>query len=48
MCGYVCVELIDFIFKGQNLLDYTNIFSPNKHKKNDKVILKYLHKLSEG
>ena len=48
MCGYVCVGLIDFIFKGQSLLDYTNIFSPNKHKKNDKIILKYLYKLSEG
>ena len=48
MCGYVCVGLIDFIFKGKSLLDYTNIFSPNKYKKNDKIILKYLHKLSEG
>ena len=27
--------------KGENLLDYTNLFSPNQYKKNDKIIAKY-------
>ena len=26
---------------GKNLLDYTNLFSPNVYKKNDKIIYKY-------
>ena len=26
---------------GKPLLDYTNLFSPNDYKKNDKVIYKY-------
>ena len=27
---------------GNTLLDYTNLFSPNDYKKNDKIIYKYL------
>ena len=30
MCGYLCIGYIDFILKGKSLLDYTNLFSPNK------------------
>ena len=41
MCGYFCIGFIDFMLKDKNLLEYTNLFSPNKYKKNDKVILKY-------
>ena len=41
LCGYFCIGLIDFMLKGQSLLDYTNFFSPNKFEKNDKIILKY-------
>ena len=26
---------------GKSLLDYTNLFSPNDDKKNDKIIYKY-------
>ena len=26
---------------GKTLLDYTNLFSPNDYKKNNKIILKY-------
>ena len=29
------------MLKGKSLLEYTELFSPNEHKKNDKVILKY-------
>ena len=38
MCGYFCIEFINYIFKGKTLLDYTNLFSPNDFKKNDRVI----------
>ena len=43
MCGYFCIGIgfIDFMLKGKSLLDYTNLFSPNEYKKNDKIILKY-------
>ena len=41
MCGYFCTGFIDFMLKGKSLLEYTNLFSPNKYKKNDKIILKY-------
>ena len=29
MCGYFCIEFIDFILKGKSLTDFTNLFSPN-------------------
>ena len=41
MCGYFCIGFIDFMLEGKSLLDYTNLFYPNKYKKNDKIILKY-------
>ena len=28
-------------FKGKNLLDNTSLFRPNKHEKNDEIMLKY-------
>ena len=36
MCGYLYIEFIDFKLKGRSLLEYTNLFSPNEYKKNDK------------
>ena len=36
-----CIEFIDFMLKGKSLSDYTNLFSPNDYKKNNKIILKY-------
>ena len=41
MCGYFCIEFIDFMFKGKSVTDYTNLFSPNVFKKNNDTILKY-------
>ena len=41
MCGYFCVGLIGFVFKGNNLTDFTDLFSPNSFKKNDDIILNY-------
>ena len=40
MCKYFCIGFIDFMLKGKSLLEYTNLFSPNEYKKNDKIILK--------
>ena len=42
MCGYLFIRLIDFMFNGNSLLDYTSLFSPNKYEKSDQIILKYL------
>ena len=41
MCGNFCFGFIDFVFKGNNLTDFTNLFSPNDFKKNDDTILNY-------
>ena len=41
MYGNFCIGFIDFMLKGKSLLEYTNLFSPNEYKKNDKIILKY-------
>ena len=29
MCAYFCIRLINFMFEGRNLTEYTNLFSPN-------------------
>ena len=41
MCGYFCIEFINFMFKGKTLTEYTNLFSPNDFKKNDDTIFNY-------
>ena len=33
------------MLKGKNLLDYTNLLSPNDYEKNDKIMLKYFQEL---
>ena len=38
---YFCIGFIDFMLKSRNLLDYTDLFSPNEYEKNDKIILVY-------
>ena len=38
MCGYFCIEFINYMLKGKKLLDYTNLFSPNDFKKNGRII----------
>ena len=37
MCWYVCIGFIEC----KSLLDYTYLFSLNRYKKNDKILLKY-------
>ena len=41
MCGFYCIAFIEYMFVRKTLLDYTNFFSPNEYKKNDKMIYKY-------
>ena len=38
MCGYFCIEFINYMLKSKTLLDYTNLFLPNDFKKNDQII----------
>ena len=39
-CGFCCIVFVEYLLAGTNLLDYTNLFSPNDYKKNDKIIYK--------
>ena len=41
MCGYFYIGFINFMFKGNSLTDFTNLFSPNDFKKNDDIIFNY-------
>ena len=41
MCGFYCISFIEYMLSGEILLDYTNLFSPNDYKKNNKIIYKY-------
>ena len=38
MCGYYCIEFINYMLTGKTFLDYTNLFSPNDFKNNDQII----------
>ena len=40
MCEYFCIGFINFMFKGNSVTDFTNVFSSN-NKKNDDIILNY-------
>ena len=42
MCECYCVSFIEYVLAGKTLLGYTNLFSPNEYKQNDKIINKYL------
>ena len=39
MCGFYCIAFIEHTIAGKNLLDYTNFFSPNDYKTDDKINL---------
>ena len=41
ICGSYCIAFIEYMLAGKALLDYTNLFSPNDYKKNDKIIYMY-------
>ena len=40
MNGFYCFAFIQYMIAGRSLLDYTDLFSPNEYKKNDKIIYK--------
>ena len=41
MCGFYSIAFIEYVLAGRVLLDYTNLFSPDDYKKNDKIMCKY-------
>ena len=41
MHEFYCIAFIEYMIAGKTLLDYTNLFSPNDYKENDKIIYKY-------
>ena len=41
MCGFYCIAFIEYMLSGKALLDYTNLFSPNDHQKNERIIYEY-------
>ena len=43
MCGYYCIEFINYMLKNKTL-DYTNLFSPNDFEKNDQIIKRIFKK----
>ena len=38
---YFCIGFIDFMLAGKTLTEFTNLFSTNKFKRNDDIILNY-------
>ena len=44
ICGFYCIALIKYMLAWKTLLDYTNLFSPNDYKRNNKIICKYFKK----
>ena len=41
MCVNFCTGFIDFMIKGKNLTNFTNLFSQNNFIENDDLILNY-------
>ena len=41
MHGYFCIGFINFMLKSKSLLDYTNLFSPNKYERYCVIYGKY-------
>ena len=37
ICGYFCIRFIDFMFEGNSLTDFTNLFSPNNFQKKMRI-----------
>ena len=38
MCVFYCFAFVEYMLAGKNLLDYTNLFSPNDYLKKDKIM----------
>ena len=41
ICGFYCIAFIEYMLAGKTLLDYTNLYTANYHKNNEKIIYKY-------
>ena len=41
MCVFHCITAVEYIIAGKTLLTYTNLFSPNDYKVNNKIVYKY-------
>ena len=41
VCGFCCIGFIQYMLARKTLLHYTNLFSPNDYKKNEKITYKY-------
>ena len=41
ICGYFCIGFINYMLKGKNLTDFTNLFTPNNFKKYGDIVLNY-------
>ena len=42
MCGFCCIAFIEYMLARKIVLDYTNLFSLNDYKRNDRIISKCL------
>ena len=47
ICGFYCAAFIVYMISGKILLHYTNLFSPNDIKKNDKIYKNFKNKYGE-
>ena len=41
MRGYFCIVFIDFMFKNESLVEFTNLFSSYDLKENYEIVLSY-------
>ena len=39
LCGYYCIKFLEFMFSGESLHDFTNMFSPTDFLANDAKVL---------
>ena len=42
ICGYFCIEFINYMFDGKGLNYFISLFSPHGFKKNDEIIKRIL------
>ena len=41
LCGYSCIVFFDFMLAGKTLTDFPGLFSQDKFKRNDDILLNY-------
>ena len=40
MCGFYCINFIEYMIAGKTMIDYTNFFPRNDYQKSNKIIYK--------